>query len=434
MGMITHREIYLDCNATHPLLTEVRKGMADALLNEDAALANPASIHRRGQKARKSVADLRDCLCQYLGRPDGDEFVFLSGATEAINLGIRGFCDDRISQGREVTLITDTVEHSAIIDTFNDLKGRAHTEQHILPVDKYGQFNHEDMLKVISEAVAADRDVLLCLQVTNNETGVSFDLNALLPRIHAEHGPKPQSHLPKIKGGKYPETPQRVWVLLDGAQGLGKLPEAHMRMAVHHSDYLALCAHKFGGPAGIGTLWLRPSAPFKQQMTGGTQERKRRAGTLNSVGLLGFRLALQEWMKCGEKYRAHMNSLRTHIVTELKKLNGMTVHGETADGQLPALCNTLNFHIEGCPEESLLLALDLDGVCVSSGSACNSGSLKPSRVLTAMGFAHDHSLASIRVCVGVETTQEEVDAFIESVRKKVEHIRLARKRSAEMLS
>ena len=427
--MITRREIYLDSNATHPILPSVRKGLSEALLSGDGALGNPSSIHRHGQKAKKSVAELRDALCQFVGRGDGDEFILLSGATEAINLAMRGFTADRAAEGRKTFILTSEVEHSAILDTVNCLA----VPHKILGVDRHGQLNNTEALATVQEAITSDFDVLICLQLCNNETGVAFELDELFSQIQTQFAPKPMTHMHKIKGGRYPMTPQRVWILVDAAQALGKLDMSRVRRAFHYADYAAISGHKLGGPAGIGCLWLRSHSPFKVQMTGGMQEKKRRAGTLNSLGALGFKMALQDWQKNGETYRQRWTQLRKLMVEELLKVEGLVLHGMSPEGELPALSNTLNFHVEGCPEESLLMALDLDGFCVSSGSACNSGSLKPSHVLSALGYTREQALTSVRVCMGVETTEDEILAFTQSVREKTEQIRQARIKSAEML-
>lgn len=427
--MITRREIYLDCNATHPLLPAVRASLADAILHDDPALGNPSSIHRRGQKTKKAVAEFRDALCRSIGRGDGDEFVLLSGATEALNLALRGFAEERVAAGRRPFFVTSSVEHSAVLDTIASLP---HPSA-VIAVDRAGALLVEPMLAAIEAALARDEDVLLTLQLANNETGVAFDLDTLLSEIHARFAPRPLTHLPKEKGGRHPLPPRRVWVLLDAAQALGKLEPARMRRALHHADYAAFSAHKIGGPSGMGALWLRPGAPFARQMTGGTQERKRRAGTLNSLGSLGFRLALEAWFKDGETWRARMQSLRDSLALELARIPGLVLHGVGPDGSLPALPNTLNFHVDGCPEESLLLALDLDGFCVSSGSACNSGTLRPSHVLLAMGYTREEALSSVRVCLGIETTAEDVKAFAESVRKSAAHILESRERCSQLL-
>lgn len=428
--MITQREIYLDANATHQLLPAVRQGLAEALLTEDASLSNPASIHRRGQKAKASVAKFRDLMCEVLGRPDGDEFIFLSGATEALNTVLKGFVAEKIQAGRTPVLLASTVEHKAVLDTLEALKAEG-VRSELVGVDRDGQLKQDELFAKLSDLLAQENvDVLLCLQLTNNETGVSFALPEIFTKVGESFGPKPLPKLPKLKGGRTQMTPQRIWICLDAAQAFCKIDDAFVRSALHFADYMAFSAHKIGGPPGIGALWVRASSPLRALITGGTQERKRRAGTLNSLGLLGFKIAMQDWVNHGAAYRARWVTLRDRLAAELRQIPGLVIHGETRQGSLPTLSNTLNFHVEGCPEESLLLSLDLDGFCLSSGSACNSGSLKPSHVLMAMGYSKDVGLSSIRVSLGTETTAEEVEEFIKSARAKVAQIRAARQESA----
>ncbi len=429
------KAIYLDCNATHPLLTRVRKSLSEALLADDFRLSNPSSIHRVGQQSKRMVAELRAELCEWLGRPDGDEFIFLSGATEALNLALRGFCSDRHVHGRKPIIFTTTVEHSAVIDTVNDLKENSFVEVHVEPVDSCGQFDKQNLVSKINNTLltSPQADILLVLQLCNNETGVTYNLDSLLTELQAEWGPKAETDKPRIKGGKFPLSPKRIWFACDGAQALGKMPDESLRKALHFADYFSMSAHKMGGPQGIGSLWLRSDAPFKSQMTGGVQERRRRAGTPNTLGLLGFLEAAREWRARGEEFRSRMSLQRKRLIEGLQTIEGLVLHGVGPDGEFPGLCNSINFHFEGCPEESLLLCLDLAGVCVSSGSACNSGSLKPSRVLMAMGYSPEIALSSLRATLGAETPDEDIDAFVECVRKNVAQIRASRARAKQIL-
>ena len=431
-NMITQREIYLDCNATHPLLPAVRAGLSEWIRNDDPRLANASSVHRRGQQAKAMVAQLRQRLCETLGRPDGDEFILLSGATEAINLALRGFREERAAVGRKALYVCTNIEHRAVLDTLKEL-GRDH-QVLTLNVNDAGELATQGFFDTLACKLESDPklDVMITLQVCNNETGIVLKIHNFLEELHKRFAPRPIKNLPKGKGGKYPETERRVWALLDAAQALGKLPDDALRRPMHFADAMAISAHKIGGPSGVGTLWVRSGTPFKPQITGGTQERKRRAGTLNSLGAAGFLLALEDWAQNGEAHRKRMSQLRDKVAQALGAVPGIAIHGLQSDGSLPGLSNTLNFHAEGCPEESLLLALDLDGFCLSSGSACNSGSLKPSHVLMALGYSEEVALSSIRVSLGVETTEAEVDSFIDSVKAKVLQIRLARRKSAEM--
>jgi cysteine desulfurase len=424
------RAIYLDCNASHPLLTSVRQALAQAILEGSGELGNPSSVHRYGQKAKRVMAEARQELGRFLGRADGDEIIFLSGATEAMNLAFRGFVEDRSLTGRPARLVTTAVEHSSVLDTVRALD----PEARILPVDSHGQLDPSELGAALEEAVSAGFDVLLCLQAANNETGVAYDLERLLKETYFRFGPGASTAAP-VKGAKrFSEAPeQKVWILVDAAQALCKIDDSELRRVLYYADYAALSAHKMGGPTGIGALWTRPKVPFRPQISGGTQERRRRAGTPNSLGLYGWLVALRDWSKNGDAYRRNMSELRKLAFEGLSRMPGLVVHGRGADGSLPKLPNTLNFHFEGCPEESLLLALDLDGFSLSSGSACNSGSRRPSHVLRALGFRDEESLSAVRMCVGAESKREDVEAFVDAALAKVQHIRASREKARTLL-
>lgn len=421
---------YLDCNATHPLLPSVRKALAHALVEENPMLMNPSSIHRVGQEAKKALARLKARLGEYLGRGEADEWILLSGATEALNLAARAFVDVKRAEKQKLCLVTTTVEHSAVLDTFRDLAERfsADLSLLLLDVDSRGQLDIAATEAALVARADAGEAILLALQVANNETGVSFDFDALLPRLYARLGPRRFiGHASQSKSRKFEDRPQKMWILLDAAQALGKCDPAFLRRAMHYADYAAFSAHKFGAPSGIGALWLRPGSPFRILQTGGSQERKRRAGTHNAIGIYGWTVALEDWLANGARYREKMTAQRDSLISGLSQIPGLHIHGQ------PQLLNTVNFHVEGCPEESLLLALDLEGYSLSSGSACHSGSLKASHVLLAMGYSEGTALSSLRVCIGVETGDAELKAFMDCIQRKVLHIREARRMSAELL-
>lgn len=427
---------YLDANATHPLLPAVREAWARAILERDPVLSNPSSIHRKGQQAKKFVAALKDELTTYLGRPDGDEFVFSSGATESINTVIRGFCKCQKDLSKNVFLVATTVEHSAVVDTIVDV-----SEPHyFVPVRQDGSLDESALLSKLDEVFETDPtvQVLFSIQLANNETGYIFDLPRLLGTLWHRYGPRRiESVKNKTFGDQSTMTEQRLFVLVDAVQGLGKIEEAFVRKALHYADYAIFSGHKLGAPTGIGALWVRPGAPYKSLITGGTQERRRRAGTFNVYSAYGLWVAIQDWKVNGDRYRARMRELKSALQKGLEEIPGLYFHAPvTSDenGFEWSLCNTVNFHIEGCPEESLLLNMDIEGFCVSSGSACNSGSLKPSRVLLAMGFTKDQALSSLRVSVGVETTDQEVSDFVETLKKVVVQIREARERAKTLLA
>lgn len=435
--MITQREIYLDANATHPYLPEVRAALSEALLNSESILANPSSVHRRGQGAKAMVAKFRETLCEFLGRPEADEFILCSGATEALNTVLRGFVQNRRAKNRQPVIVSTGIEHRAILDTLTALSSPAApataAKTVLINVDSSGQISPTEFIATLSELFADPlNDVLLALQVVNNEVGCAYDLPALMRLALDKFARQPVAKLPKAKGGRMQFTPQRLFVCLDAAQALGKMDDSYLRTCLHYADYAAFSGHKIGAPMGTGVLWLRAEAPFEVFMTGGTQERKRRAGTLNSLGIYGFYQALQAWHKKGEDYRRQFKVQREYLAKEMLKIPGLKIHGLKPDGSLPALLNTLNFHVDGCVEESLLLSLDLDGFCLSSGSACNSGSLKPSHVITALGFDEDVAISSIRLSLGVENTMADLEAFVKSLNEKVAQVRAARLQAREL--
>jgi cysteine desulfurase len=430
--MITQREIYLDANATHPYLKGVREGLAAALVNKSSFLSNPSSIHRRGQSAKAMVARFRQTFCEYLGRPDGDEFVICSGATEALNAAMRGFVRNRQSKNRNPVLIVTTIEHKAVLDTAADLEAQG-IDVFTLPVDVYGQISENDFLKILDRVFTdANTDVLCTFQVVNNEIGTAYDLSSLFNAALKKYGQTPQPHLPRIKGGRMQLTAQRLFLCLDAVQALGKLEDSYLRSCMHYADYAAFSGHKIGAPTGIGALWMRPSAPFESFITGGPQERKRRAGTLNALGIYGFQLALEDWAKNGAAYRAKFKKQRAHLLKEMSQIEGLKIHAVPQNPEAVVLENTINFHVEGCLEESLLLSLDLDGFSLASGSACNSGSLKPSYVLMALGFGEEVGVSSVRISLGVESSDEEIEEFLKSLKHKIVQIRTSREQAREI--
>lgn len=431
--VLTQRAVYLDHNATHPLLPAVRARLSEALESEDAQILNPSSVHRHGQQAKALMSRLRNLLGAVAGRADGEEWVFTSGATESINTVLKGFVADRISVGRRPVIVTTSAEHSAVTETLPHLSAATCV---LINVDRSGKL---DFLQLATEldALLADpkNDVLVSLLLLNNETGVLLDSQALrevLAKVFLKYEPAQWT----TGSSKFfvASEAKRLWLHLDAAQALGKLEPRKLRLAWFDADYVSVSAHKMGASPGIGALWLRPSVPFSPLMTGGVQEKKRRAGTFNSLAAFTWVAALEDWAKNGDQYRSHMNKLRRTLHDELKNsVPGYVVHGESADGDLPEAVNTLNFHVEGCDEESLVMALDVEGFSVSSGSACNSGSLKPSHVLRAMGYSDAVALSSVRLSVGVGTTEAEIKLFAQALKTIVNRIVEGKKYWASIL-
>ncbi len=400
--------VYLDNNATMPLLPSVKEALRAALLND---LANPSSIHRPGQKAKELLYHCKKELCEWLGTRDTEEWVFVSGATEAINSVLNSFAGQ--------TVVHSSVDHSSVFESVQSWPKRLE-----IKVKSCGQFCEKSLSAAEAQIESLDR-CLLNWQLVNNETGIAFDLSILEKLLKKFNTQNSFGDKNAQSTGK-----QKIFVLMDAAQAVGKLDESLLRRAMHMADYVVLSAHKLGAPTGIGALWMRDGLPYSPLIQGGSQEKRRRAGTHNTLGIAGFYAAIQDWRKNGSTYREKMLQLKTRALQKLSTIEGFTVHGTHHAG---CLTNTLNFHFAGCVDESLIVALDLEGFYLSSGSACNSGSLKPSRVLSAMGVGDEDAVSSMRFCVGPQNTPEEIDLFCERIAHRVEHIRKSRSKWKELL-
>jgi cysteine desulfurase len=340
------------------------------------------------------VDQARDSLAAALGIEDPDSLCFTGSATEAINTALKGFFFYHSQENRKVRLITSAVEHEATLEAARFLEGLGATLE-LLPVNERGELDLADLKKRLPGE--KNTAVLVSLMAANNETGVVFPWEEAA-RIAAAHGAS---------------------FHLDAVQAPGKLPGFSLREPV---DFASFSAHKIGGPKGTGALVVRKGAKLVSLLHGGPQERKRRAGTLNVPGIAAFGAAaaamaerdLAEWDLAG------IDALRAGLEARVKaRIPGARVIGEGAR----RLVNTSSFLFEGVRGESLLMALDLDGFAVSSGSACNSGSILPSHVLMAMGLDKLAAQSAVRVSLGPRNTAEELSLFVDSLAKAIARIR-----------
>ena len=365
--------IYLDHNAGAPLRAEVRATMLAVL----DAPANPSSAHREGARARAALETARAEVAALVGaRPA--EIVFTSGATEANNLALRG------STGG---IVTTAIEHASVLETARSLA----RPLAVVPVDSEGRVA-ADMVA----AAAGSGTGIASVGLANGEVGSVApiaDVAALLrPRGILVHTDAAQA---------------AAWMAIDvGALGV---------------DLLSLSAHKLGGPAGVGALWVRPGVRLAPQLTGGSQERGRRAGTENVAGIVGFgvvaRLARAERDDAARRAAGTVDHLWDGIRT---RIPGAVRHGPPAGERLP---NTLNVRFAGCAGESLLVLLDLAGIAVSLGSACAAGSAEPSHVLLAMGLDAEAARSAIRISIGPATTVGDIDRILEVLPLLVAQVR-----------
>ncbi len=367
------QRIYLDHNATTPLLPAVVDRMTAALRDE---FGNPSSVHHFGQQAKAAIDEARTEVAALLGA-DPSEVLFASGGTEGDNIAIRGVAEALEPTGRR-HLIASGIEHEAVLNTLKALAKRGWRTT-LLPVDQTGIVSPEAL-----RAALADDTALVSVMHANNEIGTIQPI-AELARIAHERG---------------------ALFHTDAVQSAGKLPINVKTLGV---DMLSISAHKFYGPKGVGALWIRRGLRVLPLLTGGRQERSRRAGTENVAGIVGMGLAAKIASGRMTEEGARLAALRARLEAGiLGAVPGTAVNG-ALDRRVP---NTTNISFDRVEAESLLIALDLEGIAVSTGSACSSGTLEPSHVLKAMGFNAHRAQNSIRFSLGAASTGAEIDRVV----------------------
>lgn len=365
--------IYADYNATAPLRPEAREAMLAAL---DVG-ANPSSVHGPGRAARKLLEQARSHVGLAIGARAQD-VIFTSGGTEANALALNGVAAQL--EGK-CTLLVSAIEHEAV--TKNAGYAGVPVETGYVTAD--GTLDLDWLRDRLGKwDMTRDGMPVLALMLANNETGV------IQPVADA-------AALVREAGGL---------THCDAVQGLGKVM---VNVGLLGVDYLALSAHKVGGPQGVGALWVRSGAPLKPVLFGGGQERSLRSGTENLSGIAGFGAASEAAIRDMPKLQA-LSQYRDALEAKLVSESGVTVFGAGSD----RLAQTSNFALPGFRAETQVMAMDLAGVAVSSGSACSSGKVKRSLVLSAMGASDDLAESAIRVSFGWATTAEEVDAVAEA--------------------
>jgi len=377
------RRIYLDSNATTPMRPEVAAAMLP-VFSED--YGNPSSIHWFGQQAKSLLDDARQQVARLI-HAEPSEIVFVSGGTEADNFAIRGIAETHAGKGRHI--ITSKIEHHAVLHTCKDLEKQG-WEVTWLGVSRDGLVDPED----VRRAIRPDT-VLITVMHANNEIG---------------------SIQPIEEIGAIAEAAD-VYFHSDGVQSTGKIPVDVKKLKV---DLYSISAHKIHGPKGVGALFVRKGTTLKPQVTGGGHERNRRSGTENVAGIVGFGQAAKLAREGFEAETRHMRELRDRLESGLKaRISSIHVNAENA----PRLPNTSNIMVDFAEGEGLVISLDLKGVAVSTGSACSSGSLEPSHVLTAIGKTPDEAHGSLRFSLNAMNTVEDVDYVVETLPGIVERLR-----------
>lgn len=367
----------------------MEQGAQRALLH--LSFGNPSSIHWAGRKAKTLLDESRDSIAAAIGLDDPDEICFTASATEAINTALKGFYfHHQKNLARKMRLIVSAVEHEATLETARFL-AELGVELEVLPVSRDGELNLE-LLGVALKKNSGQAD-LVSIMAANNETGVIFPYEAAAKLAHA-HG---------------------AIFHLDAVQAVGKIPGFTLKNT--SVDLASFSAHKIGGPKGVGALVVRKGTKLESLLHGGAQERKRRAGTVNVPGIASFAAAAAS---LAERDLGKIDQLRASLEERvLSDIPGASVQGAKA----PRLVNTSNFLFDGVRGESLLMGLDLEGFAVSSGSACNSGSILPSHVLLAMGFDKLAAQSALRISLGPANTIEEIDLFLAALSKVITRIR-----------
>ena len=367
------QRVYLDHNATTPVHPAVVEAMTK-VLRED--FGNPSSVHHFGQRAKSAMDQARSSVASLIGA-DPSEVVFTSGGTESDNFAIRGAAE-ALDATRRRHLIATTIEHEAVLNTLKALarRGRPTT---LLRVDGTG-IVAPDALK---EALTDDTAIVSVMHA-NNEIGTIQPILELA-RIAHDRG---------------------ALLHTDAVQTAGKVTVDVKALEV---DLLSISAHKFYGPKGVGALWIRRGLRLLPVLTGGKHERSRRAGTENVAGIVGMGVAATLAAAKIDEEAKRISALRDRLEEGvLRAVPGTIVNGTRS----PRVPNTTNISFDRIEAESLLIALDLEGVAVSTGSACSSGTLEPSHVLKAMGFPPHRTQNSIRFSLGAANTEAEVDRVV----------------------
>ncbi len=374
-------QVYLDHNATTPVDPQVLEAM---LPYYQGKYGNASTLYALGREARIAIDDARERVAELIHAQPA-EIYFTSGGTESDNTALKGVAFANWERGNHI--ITSQIEHSAVLDTCRYLEKQGF-EVTYLPVDRFGKVHPEQVLKALTA-----RTILISIMHANNEIGTIQPIEEI-GVIARERG---------------------IYFHTDTVQTFGKLPIDVKRMKI---DLLSISAHKIYGPKGIGALYIRKGVNIDPLLHGGEQERKRRAGTENVPAIVGFGKAVELAKKHMKAEAQHLTKLRNQLFEGLQsRVDGITLNGHPVD-RLPG---TLNISVKYVKGEALLLQLDKQGIYISTGSACASGSIEPSHVLLALGMSEQEARNSIRFSLGRENTEEDIayvlNVFPEVVRK-----------------
>jgi len=375
--------VYLDHNSTTPLRPEARERWLEV---QDELGGNPSSVHASGRRARARVDGAREAVAAALG-VDEEGIIFTSGGTESNNLALLGGAQ---ALGPSARVVTSAVEHSSVLEPWRAMRAEGRTGA-LLTVDQAG---HPDP-EALERALAGEEPALVSLQAANNEVGTVPDLGTLVARARAA-------------------TRARVLVHSDAVQALGRLD---LRPRELDLDLVSLSAHKVGGPVGVGVLWRRPGTPLAPRTFGGGQELGQRPGTEDVAGIAAAARAIELAVEERERFAARVRRLRDGLWHDLcSALPDLRLVGPDA-GDERRLPNTLCLLFPGAEGKVLVTRLDLEGLEVSAGSACASGSVEPSHVLLALGHDDEAARSGVRLSLGRSTSQDECKRAVDILKK-----------------
>lgn len=375
--------IYLDNAATTPVDKKVLEAM---LPYYSDIFGNPSSLYSYGQEAKKAIEEAREKVAKALGA-DFDEIYFTSGGSESDNWALKGVAYALKEKGNHI--ITTEIEHHAVLHTCRYLEKEGFKVTY-LPVDEYGLVKPEDLKKAIT-----DKTILVSIMFANNEIGTIEPIEELVKIAHEKN----------------------VYFHTDAVQAVGNVPIDVKKLDV---DLLSLSAHKIYGPKGVGALYIKKGVKIHSLIQGGTQERNRRAGTENVPGIVGLGEAIELITKNLDSHINKLKFLRDKLINGiLEKIPYARLNGHPTK-RLPGNVNVSFEFIDG---ESLILNLDMAGICASSGSACTSGSLEPSHVLLAIGLPRELARGSLRLTIGKDNTEEDIDKVLEVLPQIVKRLR-----------
>lgn len=369
--------VYLDNAAS----TKISSGVLEKMMESYSEnYGNPSSTHKLGQKARAAIETARSMIAGYIG-VESKEIIFTSGGAEGNNLAIRGALNAYSSKGKHI--ITSKIEHSTVLKTCQQLENKGYEVTYI-DVDENGVINLEQLKNSIRKDT-----VIVSIMYANNETGVKQPIEEI---------------------GQILENTDIIFHT-DAVQAMCKEKIFPKDLKI---GAMTVTAHKFYGPKGAGFVYLDNKFQVEKEIWGGSQERNRRAGTENLQGILGLGTAMEEAYENMERIEAMEEEIHEYLERRLKnEIEDIKINGEKS----PRLKTITNLCLKGCDIQTLLIALDLRGICVSGGSACMSGAHEDSHVLKEMGLNSEELKSSFRVSIGKDTTIEEIDYFIDNLKE-----------------